>query len=45
MPRIPESEIDRLKQEVSVQRLVEARGVELKPHGQDLVGRCPHHDP
>ena len=34
MPRIPLSEIDRLKQEVSVQRLVEARGVELKPHGR-----------
>ena len=24
--------------------MVEAAGVELKPHGKDLVGRCPFHD-
>lgn len=28
MPRIPESEIKRLKEEVSVQRLVELAGIE-----------------
>jgi DNA primase catalytic core len=43
MARIPEEEIDRLKREVSLVRLAEARGVELKPHGKDLVGRCPWH--
>ncbi|HEV2112766.1 MAG TPA: CHC2 zinc finger domain-containing protein [Terriglobales bacterium] len=44
MARIPESEIERLKREVSVQRLAEARGVELKRHGADLVGLCPFHN-
>jgi DNA primase catalytic core len=44
MPRIPENEIERLKDEVSVQRLVEASGVELKKAGKDWIGRCPFHD-
>ena len=44
MARIPDHEIERLKQEVSVQRLVEARGIELKRHGADLLGLCPFHD-
>ena len=44
MARIPDEEIERLKQEVSLQRLVEARGVELKRHGADLLGLCPFHD-
>jgi DNA primase catalytic core len=44
MARIPASEIERLKQTVSLQRLVEAAGVELKRHGKDLVGLCPFHD-
>ena len=44
MPRIPEAEIERLKAEVSVQRLVEASGVELKKAGKDWVGRCVFHE-
>src|SRR5208283_247199 len=44
MARIPDEEIERLKREVSLQRLVEARGIELKRHGKNLVGRCPFHD-
>ena len=43
MARIPESEIERLKNEVSVQRLVEASGIELKKSGKDLAGLCPFH--
>jgi DNA primase catalytic core len=42
--RIPDVELTRLKVEVSVQRLVEGCGVELRPQGQDLVGKCPFHD-
>jgi DNA primase len=42
--RIPEEELERLKSEVSVQRLAVARGVKLKRHGQDLIGLCPFHD-
>jgi hypothetical protein len=44
MARIPEEVIERLKQEVSLERLVAARGIELKRHGKDLVGLCPFHE-
>jgi DNA primase len=44
MARIREDEIERLKQETSVARLVEAAGVELKRQGADLVGCCPFHE-
>src|SRR6266436_6436400 len=44
MARIPVEVVERLKAEVSVQRLAEARGVTFKPHGSDLIGRCPFHD-
>lgn len=44
MARIPESEIERLKSEVLVERLVEAAGIELRCSGKDVVGRCPFHE-
>jgi DNA primase catalytic core len=44
MARIPETEIERLKLTVSLERLVEAAGIALSTHGKDLVGRCPFHD-
>jgi DNA primase catalytic core len=44
MARIPDHEIERLKRRVSVERLIESAGIELKPHGKDRVGRCPFHD-
>jgi len=44
MPRIPDTDLERLKNEVSVERLVEASGVELKKAGKDMLGRCPFHD-
>ena len=44
MARIPEDQIERLKAEVSLVRLVEANGVELHRHGKDWLGRCPFHD-
>jgi DNA primase catalytic core len=44
MARIPENEVERLKREVSVQRLAEARGIKLKRLGADLHGLCPFHD-
>jgi DNA primase len=42
--RIPDSELERLKSEVSVERLVEASGIELKKSGKDWLGRCPFHE-
>jgi len=44
MARIPEHEVERLKREVSVERLAEARGIKLHRHGADLLGLCPFHD-
>ena len=45
MARIAESELERLKGEVSVERLVVAHGVRLARHGSDdLIGRCPFHE-
>jgi len=44
MARIPDDEVERLKREVSVQRLAEARGIKLTRHGADLLGLCPFHD-
>jgi len=44
MARIPDSEIERLKNEVSVQRLAEARGIAFKKSGENLLGCCPFHD-
>lgn len=44
MARIPNEEIERLKKEISIERLVTGFGVELKRQGKDLFGRCPFHD-
>jgi len=44
MARIPAEELERLKAEVAVERLVEASGVSLRAVGKDLHGRCPFHD-
>lgn len=37
-------EIERLKAEVSLVRLVESSGVKLARRGQDMMGCCPFHD-
>jgi DNA primase len=44
MARIAETEIERLKNEISVQRLVEASGIALKKTGKDFTGCCPFHE-
>lgn len=44
MARVPEAELARIKAEVSLVRLVESAGVELRRQGRDLVGQCPFHD-
>jgi DNA primase catalytic core len=44
MARIPDDELERLKREVSLQRLCEKYGIALKPHGKDLIGLCPFHE-
>ncbi len=44
MARIPEVEIERLKKEVPIERLVMGFGVDLKRHGAELIGTCPFHE-
>lgn len=44
MARIPDEQIERLKQEISLVRLVEGQGIALKKHGKDYLGLCPFHD-
>ena len=44
MGRISDVELERLKREVALQRLVEAKGVQLQKRGESLVGRCPFHE-
>ena len=44
MARIPDEEIERLKREVPIERLVTGFGIELKRHGAELIGRCPFHE-
>ncbi len=43
MARIPEAEIERLKNEVSVERLIESAGIVLTKAGKDKIGKCPFH--
>ena len=44
MARIPDEVVERLKREVSLERLVRASGVVLKKHGDNQLGLCPFHD-
>lgn len=43
MARIPEAELQRLKEKISVVQLAQASGLELKKSGQDWHARCPFH--
>ena len=43
MPLTPREEIERIKREISVQRLAEARGIKLRRSGKELIGLCPFH--
>lgn len=44
MARIKQEIIEKLKNEISLVRLMESQGFELKKHGKDYVCRCPFHD-
>lgn len=41
MARIPDEELRRLKHDIPIERLATARGVVLKPSGNNLIGLCP----
>jgi DNA primase len=42
--RIPEAELERLKYDISLERLAATRVIALKPSGKNLLGLCPFHD-
>jgi DNA primase catalytic core len=44
MARMPDDQKERLKKEISIQRLAEARGIKLRRVGKELMGLCPFHD-
>src|SRR6266699_3211445 len=44
MARVPDAEIERLKEQVSLASLAEAAGVALRQTGADLAGCCPFHE-
>jgi DNA primase len=44
MARIPDGELERLKQQVSLVRIIEAQGHKLVSQGKDLACRCPWHE-
>ncbi|MGA7080679.1 MAG: CHC2 zinc finger domain-containing protein [Terriglobales bacterium] len=43
MPYVPPEMKERIKREVSIQRLAEARGIKLRRSGKELIGLCPFH--
>lgn len=44
MARIPDGELERLKGQVSLVRLIEASGGKLIRQGKDWACRCPWHE-
>lgn len=44
MGHIPDEEKARLKREISIERLAEARGIPLRRSGRNLMGLCPFHN-
>jgi DNA primase catalytic core len=44
MPRIADSEIDRIKSETDLIALIQSRGTTLKKQGSNWTGLCPFHD-
>jgi DNA primase catalytic core len=44
MARIPNEQIERIKQDISLFRLIESQGHPLKKHGKDFSLSCPFHD-
>ena len=44
MPRIPETEIARIKTETDLVALIQSRGVALKQQGSNWTGLCPFHE-
>ena len=44
MPRIPETEIARIKESTDLIALIQSRGIALKQQGSNWIGLCPFHE-
>ena len=44
MARLSDDELERMKQNISLLRLIESQGYELKKQGKDYVTHCPFHE-
>ena len=44
MARIPTDQLNRIKSDISLLRLVESQGFEITKQGKDSVVKCPFHD-
>jgi DNA primase catalytic core len=44
MPRIPEEELKKLKDEIDLVALIQSKGVALSKQGNDYKGLCPFHE-
>jgi DNA primase catalytic core len=44
MARVPDDVVERMKREISVERLAEARGIKLRRVGRNRMGLCPFHE-
>ncbi|VAW44701.1 hypothetical protein MNBD_GAMMA03-725, partial [hydrothermal vent metagenome] len=44
MARITDEQLNKLKNDISLIRLIESQGYQLKPMGKDHVMSCPFHD-
>lgn len=44
MARIADADLERLKREISLVRLIEGQGIKLVSQGKDLACRCPWHE-
>lgn len=44
MARLPQAQIERIKQDISLLRLVERQGYKVTKQGKDYVVHCPFHD-
>ena len=44
MARFTDEELTKIKQDISLIRIMEAQGHQFKKHGKDYVCTCPFHD-
>jgi len=44
MARFTDKQLKQLKQDISLYRLIQSQGYQIKPEGKDHIMNCPFHD-